>query len=396
MKLLYAHDHRFVDIDNSIYSESQFGAAFWDRYLRVFESVCSTGRILPLPPGVRSTDLEIASAPQVSFSLFSNMSSLAAQATRRRRVVRKMRALVEEADVVVARLPSELGLIAASVAQDMGRIWSVEVAGCAWDALWNYGNLKGRLYAPVLFHRMRRAVAAAPYALYVTQHFLQRRYPNRGGLTVGCSNVAIKRPSQDVLKRRQERQAANADRLTLGLIGTLRTKYKGIQTVMATLARHRERLPKVEFRVLGAGPVEPWQDLARHHGIADLVFFDGVLPAGEPVLRWLDAVDVYLQPSLQEGLPRALVEAMSRACPALGSTCAGIPELLDPSCLIKPGDSRHLGQLMLQLASDERWRRRQAQRNWQKAHDYSAEILQGRRDGFFEMVRDAAARARPG
>jgi hypothetical protein len=34
----------------------------------------------------------------------------------------------------------------------------VEVVGCAWDSLWNYGNLKAKMYAPILTYRMKKAV----------------------------------------------------------------------------------------------------------------------------------------------------------------------------------------------------------------------------------------------
>ena len=42
-----------------------------------------------------------------------------------------------------------------------------------------------------------------------------------------------------------------------------------------------------------------------------------------------DNIDVFIMPSLQEGLPRSMVEAMSRGCNVIGSRVGGIPELLD-------------------------------------------------------------------
>ncbi len=49
----------------------------------------------------------------------------------------------------------------------------------------------------------------------------------------------------------------------------------------------------------------------------------------EDVFNWLETIDIYTQPSRQEGLPRALIEAMSRGLPAFGARTAGIPELLE-------------------------------------------------------------------
>lgn len=45
-----------------------------------------------------------------------------------------------------------------------------------------------------------------------------------------------------------------------------------------------------------------------------LVTTHGVLPADQAVLDWLDEIDLYIQPSLTEGLPRAVIEAMDTGC----------------------------------------------------------------------------------
>ena len=80
--------------------------------------------------------------------------------------------------------------------------------------------------------------------------------------------------------------------------------------------------------------------------------FNGVLPSGQPVLNWLDDIDIYVQPSFQEGLPRALVEAMSGGRPAFASTTGGIPELLPADCLHCPGDAARLGASIARAAED--------------------------------------------
>lgn len=72
------------------------------------------------------------------------------------------------------------------------------------------------------------------------------------------------------------------------------------------------------------------------NGVADRVVFKGQMKH-QQVLEWIDSLDIYIQPSMQEGLPRALIEAMSRACPAIGSSTGGIPELLPSDAILKEG-----------------------------------------------------------
>lgn len=391
--MVFVHDARFTLKAGNVYSNGALTASVWKRYLRHCCRLEVIGRDMSggsFDEGWINSG-NISDAPGVTFCFLPSLSGIRAMARWQGQVRRVLVDSLEQADAVIARMPSELGLLAVSAARALDKPYAVEVAGCGWDALWNYGNLKGRLYAPVMLARMRRAVARAPFVLYVTQDFLQRRYPNRSGVTVGCSNVAIAAPDVRVLERRLARISVESKPIVLGLIGTLKTKYKGIQTVLEALARERHRLPPIQFRVLGAGDMAPWQALAERHSVVDITRFDGVLPGGEPVLSWLDGVDVYLQPSFQEGLPRALIEAMSRGCPAIGSTCAGIPELLPPDCLIRPGDVRHLGALIVAAVQDRGWQAVQARRNWSVSKAYSRDILEERRD---EFLRQLAATAR--
>jgi len=101
-------------------------------------------------------------------------------------------------------------------------------------------------------------------------------------------------------------------------------------------------------------------------------------------LDWLDDVDLYLQPSLQEGLPRALIEAMSRGCPAIGSTTGGIPELLDGSALHAAGDYRSLARLVVKMLQDKPALQAACERNYSIAATYARPILDERRTAFWE------------
>jgi len=47
------------------------------------------------------------------------------------------------------------------------------------------------------------------------------------------------------------------------------------------------------------------------------------------MFNWLETLDVYIQPRLQEGVPRAMIEALSCGFSCIGAKTAGIPELID-------------------------------------------------------------------
>jgi glycosyltransferase involved in cell wall biosynthesis len=387
--LVFAHDTRFVHApDGLVYSDR--GSFPWDRYLAVAERLTVVSRARGLAPGETTERMALVSRPEVSFVTLPNLSSPVGRLVRRRGARAALARVLGDADGLVARLPSEIGGVACRVADGLGLRWAAEVVTCPWDALWNYGTWQGRVFAPLAWREMRALLRRAPFSLYVTEEFLQRRYPP-GGHAVGCSDVDIGEPGPEVLERRLARIDSQARPLVFGTIAAL-LPFKGLDTAFAALARAAADLPPFEFRILGAGEREPIARQATAAGLSDRVHFDGTLPAGDAVLGWLDDIDVYLQPSRQEGLPRALLEAMSRGCPALGSTAGGIPELLASDCLHRPGDVEALARLLTRSV-DPQWQATQAQANAATASRYAPAVLDDRRSRFWESF--AAARPAP-
>ena len=394
MRLLFVHDHRFVRGENGLlYTGGGFPAFVWERYLRHFDEVLVLARDGgELPPGA---DLALASHPDVSFEFAPNMASARQLLKPSREAQEKMRAAVERSDAVVARLPSELGFLAVKTARKLGKPYSVEVVACAWDALFNYGLLKYRLYAPLFFYRARRAMRSAPLALYVTSKWLQTRYPTRGFWT-SASNVEMVRMDEEGRARRARRieEIANGRPPRLGTVASLQNRYKGIQTAIAALALLKKEGLELQYEVLGPGDPKPFQQLAAEAGVGHLVTFAGTRSAGAGVRDWLDTIDIYLQPSFQEGLPRATVEAMSRGLACIGSTAGGIPELLSPETTHRPGDAKGLADRMRRLASDPQEIARASETALARAEDYSPDRLVARRDEIYSRLRAAAERGR--
>nr|WP_274522893.1 glycosyltransferase family 4 protein [Ectothiorhodospira haloalkaliphila] len=291
-------------------------------------------------------------------------------------------------------MPTQLGLEAIWLGLAASKPVAVDLGGCSWDGLRAYGTFKARVFAPISFRRVRSAIANTHWVSYVTQVYLQNRYPAaQGARVIGCSNVDIPAVEIVPLQKRLERIVEGDRRLTFGTIGSLHGKFKGVQHALAALGRAKNRLPPFQYRVLGGGDPAPWLELAVKYDLAENVIFDGTLPAGEPVLDWLDAVDLYLQPSLREGVPRALIEAMSRGCPALASDIAGIPELLPKEVLHGAGDVERLSKL-LEVAVEPSLMRAHAVRNWERAKDFERERLEKIRDEFWGDFAVEAARRR--
>src|SRR5207302_10872482 len=138
----------------------------------------------------------------------------------------------------------------------------------------------------------------------------------------------------------------------LGFIGSLEQVYKGADVLVRAVAACRRKGIAVDAEFVGDGRyLSDYQQLAAELGIPPNVKFLGRLGAGKPIFDFLDSVDVFVMPSLTEGLPRAMIEAMARGCPCIGSRVGGIPELLEQCDLVKPGDPEALaGTIMEKIA----------------------------------------------
>lgn len=140
--------------------------------------------------------------------------------------------------------------------------------------------------------------------------------------------------------------------------------------------------------ILGDGDIEPWAAMAEKLGIRDKVKFCGVLPGGEPVLNWLDQMDIYIQPSFQEGLPRTVIEAMSRGCPVVGSSAGGIPELINRSSIHKPGDYKSLADCIERVILDKDYSMKLTRENLEVAKQYRKSALDHKRIEFWNLFID--------
>lgn len=390
MRALFVHSARFVRTpEGGVYSNGQFAYEGWLPYLNRFDELTVVGRVADCAEVPAKWNL--SSGPRVRFAGTPDDHGKPLMQLNTKAARRVIAREVSLCDAVIVR-QSALGWLAAREAERIGKPWAVEVVSDAWNAYWNYGSLPGKLYAPVAWWGSRYWIGRADFAIYVTREYLQKKYPNNR-FASGASDVKIAAVPSAVLERKTARirnVRPEGTPLTIGLIGSLFNRYKGLDVALRALRRLSERGTTIHLRVLGDGHLDRWRGEAEQLGVAHLLHLDGALPSGEPVLRWLDALDLYIQPSFQEGLPRSLVEAMSRGLPALGSICGGIPELLPAGCLHRPGDDKTLAEQLQRMVHDPARQLEQAKRNFNEARSYYSEAIDARRDAFWTAFAETA------
>jgi len=138
------------------------------------------------------------------------------------------------------------------------------------------------------------------------------------------------------------------DAFNIGMVGRL-SAVKGHTVTLRALLRLPER-DRVKVCLFGTGPLEhELRGFCRSHGLDDSVRFMGFR---SDVLEWISRFDAFVMPSLHEGLPYALLEAMYLGVPIIASRVGGLAEILEDevdALLVEPGDECELAQAIERL-----------------------------------------------
>jgi len=138
----------------------------------------------------------------------------------------------------------------------------------------------------------------------------------------------------------------------VAIVGRLR-REKGHRFLLEALVRLRHEFPAILLLVAGEGSVraELEQQVAAL-GIADLVRFLGFR---SDVPEILAAADLFVMPSLSEGLGTAAIEASAAGRPIVASRVGGITDIIcdgETGRLVNPGDAADLARVIKEVLSD--------------------------------------------
>jgi glycosyltransferase involved in cell wall biosynthesis len=267
--------------------------------------------------------------------------------------------------------------------------WLGQVKGTPSTVSIRGNDLDRDMFPPGDFARLRWTLEKAACVTAVTQDLARKvtalvarndvvHLPN----SVDSHVFRPQTPSRDL----RQQLGIEPDELVLGFSGELREK-KGLQPLLEALRGVRTHRPAC---LLIIGEVRPSQlpqlyAFTRTEPLTDhRILITGALAEGPAdVNRHLQLCDVYLQPSLWDGMPNALLEAMAAGCACIASDAGGIPEIITPGVdgIILPRWQLHrLSEAILELAgaaSETRNLLREAARQ-RMVHHFNSEQEQTR------------------
>lgn len=363
------------DIGN-VFSPGKLISSSWNRYLIPRSSLCVVGRSRSYSD---SLGWVLSDREFVNFNLFGAKRGMFLSLLNPYSGINlKLKELVINSDAVILRMPSRIGHAVAAICRSLGKKYAVEVVGCVLDSYSTYGNPIYKMLAGIAYREMQTDVLNAATAVYVTKYYLQERYKCRG-VVASISNVDL---LSDQAMRCSDRGFAAPRKIKVGFVGDVNLRYKGFYTLQkALLSLSPVFSSNIALEVVGPLPTTDTMPYVLHN--SDFAQHLGLMKR-EALMRWLSTVDIFVCPSLTEGLPRALIEAMYSGCLCLGTRVGGIPELLEDKNLFEAKDFETLASLILKYSMTPDYISTEGARNREFAKtNFSSDKLEADRSRFW-------------
>ncbi len=157
--------------------------------------------------------------------------------------------------------------------------------------------------------------------------------------------------------RAEARERLGIKGFCLGTVSRLE-EQKGHEYLLAALQMVQPEIPELSLLLVGDGQRRAFlEQMAREMGLQGTVRFLGTRRDVPMILR---SLDLYVQPSLWEGIPLTLLEAMGIGAPAVSTRVGRAPEVIrdgENGRLVPPGDAPALAAAILEAYRHPEWRR---------------------------------------
>ncbi|MGP8246935.1 MAG: glycosyltransferase [Bryobacteraceae bacterium] len=299
-----------------------------------------------------------------------------------------MRLSLRGDDAIIFRVPSIFAAPGLRLCRQEGRPYGLEVVGDPFDVFAPGANfhILRPFFRFVLTRQLTEQCKHAGAIAYVSKRVLPLRYPGCAGCPV--SFYPDTELGDDAFVSSPRKYLGSRGPFRIICVGSFAQRYKGQDTLVRAFDSCCKQGADMTLTLVGDGACQAYvESVARELGCLDRTTFAGHLSNPVEIRRLLDSADLFVLPSRTEGLPGALIEAMARALPCIGTCVGGVPELLAEEDLVECNDAAALTHTLLRTATDTKRLARMSARNLKRARDFSEVKVQGHRETFFREVR---------
>ena len=180
------------------------------------------------------------------------------------------------------------------------------------------------------------------------------------------------------------------DSLVVGYVGWL-IPIKGVTYLVDAMAEVIQRHPTSLLVLVGKGDEKGEEEIKLNKQVENLGIADSVRFLGwrSDVNKIMGCFDIFVLPSLNEGMGRVLVEAMAAGLPIVASRVGGIPDLVkhgENGILVPPANAGALEQAISDLLSDKARRKRMGEAGKKMCRPYSVEAMVEKIDNLYARL----------
>lgn len=304
-------------------------------------------------------------------------------------IIWRVSRVVRNAESLLLRFPGNLSLLAMVLCRLAGKRFSAEIVADPADYFSEAASRHPlrRIARAVHCRATRSAAMHGCTVRYVTTKTLQASYPARSpSRSFGFSDVYL---PDDIFESRDDTHLSESagDAFRIVNVAMMHNESKGHVLLLRAVAALRASEMNIALTLVGDGALRTrLEALSAELGISDAVQFKGTLN-GNHVLCEVRQHSLFVLPSLQEGMPRALLEAMAVGVPAIASRVGGIAEVLEAVSLFPPANVEALSERIAHFATDAESRAEQKRRQKEIARRFRYSELQVHYRNYFEALK---------
>lgn len=379
-------EERFILFNGEYYS-LVYDDVFWDRYLQIFSRVIVVARVNivddfeKIPKGYSKVTNK-----KVDFLHLPYYQGIAQGINKLPLLFYNVFKIVKLSERGILRLPGIISIIAGIFSLFLNKKFAVELVGDPYDVFSSgVGGKISRLLRFIFTYMTKFLVNNATAVSYVTEVTMQKRYPsNSKAFSTYYSSISL---DKNVFNDKNIRKNINKENFQILLVGSLEQMYKGFDIAVLAIDNLNFK-NKSLIHIVGDGIHKEYLwNLVKTKNLEKHFIFHGKV-AREEIFKLMEDVDLFLMPSRTEGLPRALIEAMSKGLPAIGSNVGGIPELLPNNWIFESEDYIKLSEKIAQIYESKNIEAI-SKVNMLKAKEFQSDILQQRRNHLYSVLKNS-------
>ena len=401
MKLLVIQEQHFTQKSNGeIWVDKQSDCSFWNRYLEVFDEIVVCARMKysdKMQVKALRSDRE-----NVSFVGLPDFRGAAGIVKNYPAIRHSLERALSQVDCVIFRAPSPISLVTYGLVKKSGKPFAIELMNNPHTHF--SPKAMHHWYQPVIqwfiTNQTKRMCRRANGVAYVTERVLQKMYPSAVQIA-GHESIAHFEAHYSTINLAENDYICDIwpdtvpKPLYLVHSGEMIDDRKGQDIFIKCVFELRNRGYDARGILIGDGENRSkFELLGKELGIDNFLSFVGWQSGFKKVQEQLHKGHFFVFPSIGEGLPRSVIEAMATGLLCFGSNVDGIPELLEKSCLVDDWSAQAFADRIEKyiISWNDAIKMREVQ--FLKSKEYENHILQQSRNIFYKKLRMVAEKVK--